>query len=124
MVDVEISKIEGLIHVVRGRRVMLDSDLAALYGVATKQLNQAVRRNSDRFPDDFVLRLTSEEATALRSRFVTLDAPAGRGQHSKYLPLAFTEHGVAMLSSVLRSGRALMGPPDGPRRRIGFSRQG
>jgi hypothetical protein len=84
---------------------MLDSDLAELYQVPTKALNQAVRRNAHRFPADFMFQLTEEEATALRSQSVTLEA--GRGRHSKYAPLAFTEHGVAMLSAVLNSDRAV-----------------
>lgn len=82
---------------------MLDSDLATLYGVETKVLNQAVKRNSQRFPEDFMFKLTKEEC--LRSQIVTLNA--GRGQHLKYLPHAFTENGVAMLSSVLRSEKAI-----------------
>lgn len=83
---------------------MLDSDLAELYEVETKVLNQAVRRNLDRFPDDFMLELTAEEAESLRSQFVTSNV--GRGGR-RYTPLAFTEHGVAMLSSVLRNERAV-----------------
>jgi hypothetical protein len=84
---------------------MLDADLAALYQVPTKAFNQAVQRNLDRFPEDFMFRLTSEEASALRSQIVTLEK--GRGRYPKYAPHAFTEHGVAMLSSVLRSKRAV-----------------
>lgn len=84
---------------------MLDSDLAELYGVATKVLIQAVKRSQKRFPDDFMFQLTIEEATLLRSQIVTLKT--GRGQHRKYLPYAFTEQGVAMLSSVLHSDRAI-----------------
>jgi hypothetical protein len=87
----------------RGQKVMLDRDLAALYGVETKSLNKAVRRNLDRFPADFMFQLTKEEADGLRFQFGTLK----RGQHSKYLPYAFTEQGVAMLSSVLRSQQAV-----------------
>lgn len=90
---------------VRGLRVLLDADLSALYGVETKALNQAVRRNLPRFPADFMFRLTPEETRALRSQFVTLEH--GRGRHRKYQPYAFTEQGVAMLSSVLRSPRAV-----------------
>jgi hypothetical protein len=89
----------------RGQKVMLDTDLADLYQVPTKVLNQAVRRNKDRFPADFMFQLTADEFSALRSQIVTLDT--GRGQHRKYLPYAFTEQGVAMLSSVLRSKRAV-----------------
>jgi len=95
----------SLVLLLRGDKVLLDTDLASLYGVETKALNQAVARNRDRFPEDFMFRLSPEEAEAvrrLRSQSVTLK----RGQHSKYLPHAFTEQGVAMLSSVLRSPRA------------------
>jgi ORF6N domain len=102
---VPIELIERRIYLIRGQRVMLDNDLADLYQVETRSLNQAVRRNSERFPADFMLRLTGEEASALRSQNVILDR--GRGRYSKYAPLAFTEHGVAMLSSVLRSTRAV-----------------
>lgn len=101
-----ISKIGGLIHVVRGQRVMLDEDLAVLYGVKTNKLNEAVRRNLHRFPRDFMFQLTRDETRLLRSRFSTLEI-GGRGRYRKYWPYAFTEHGVAMLSSVLRSPRAI-----------------
>jgi len=84
----------------------MDADLAVLYGVATKVLNQAVHRNLERFPADFMFQLTPEEAASPRSQIVTLDA--GRGRHRKYLPYAFTEQGVAMLSSVLRSRKAVL----------------
>ena len=87
----------------RGEKVLLDHDLAELYGVETKVLKQAVRRNIKRFPDDFMFELTKEENQSLRSQNVTLK----RGQHSKYSPFAFTEQGVAMLSSVLNSERAI-----------------
>jgi ORF6N domain-containing protein len=89
----------------RGHKVLLDSDLAALYGVDTKVLLQAVRRNRERFPEDFMIQLTAAEWSALRSQTVTLKG--GRGQHRKYLPYAFTEQGVAMLSTVLNSDRAI-----------------
>ncbi len=102
---VPLERIEGLILLIRGQKVMLDADLAALYGVEVRTLNQAVKRNLARFPDDFMFQLTAEEAAALRSQSVTLKS--GRGQHRKYLPYAFTEQGVAMLSSVLRSPRAV-----------------
>lgn len=102
---VPVERIEKAILLIRGQKVMLDRDLADLYGVATKVLNQAVRRNLPRFPDDFMFQLTAEEGESLRSQVVTLKA--GRGQHRKYLPYAFTEQGVAMLSSVLNSDRAV-----------------
>ena len=95
-----------MISFVRGEKVLLDSDLAVLYGVKVRVLNQAVRRNRSRFPDDFLFRLTREETTALRrSRSQTVILK--RGQNIKYLPHAFTEQGIAMLSSVLRSPRAV-----------------
>lgn len=98
---------ETRILVVRGHRVLLDSDLAALYGVAVKALNQAVKRNPGRFPPDFMFSLTQQEAVLLRSQIVTSNAPSlGRGGR-RTLPYAFTEQGVAMLSSVLRSERAV-----------------
>lgn len=96
--------IERRILLVRGYKVMLDSDLAELYEVETKVLNQAVRRNLGRFPDDFMFELTVEEAESLRSQIVTSNT--GRGGR-RYNPYVFTEHGVAMLSSVLRSERAV-----------------
>ncbi len=83
---------------------MLDRDLAELYGVETGQLKRAVRRNVDRFPSDFMFVLTIKENNSLRCQFGTLE---GKGKHSKYLPMAFTEQGVAMLSSVLNSKRAI-----------------
>jgi ORF6N domain len=100
-----VEHITQSILVFRGHKVLLDVELAELYGVPTKVLNQAVKRNAERFPEDFMLQLTAEEWSALRSQSVTLKA--GRGQHRKYLPYAFTEQGVAMLSSVLRSPRAI-----------------
>jgi hypothetical protein len=97
-------EIQNMVHVVRGQRVMLDSDLAQLYGVTTSALNQAVQRNAERFPEDFAYQLTQQEFTALISQIVI--SKVGRGGHRK-LPWAFTEHGVAMLSSVLRSPTAI-----------------
>lgn len=82
---------------------MLDSDLAKLYGVKTSNLNKAVKRNLDRFPQDFMFKLTSEEYKSLRFHFGILE----KGKHSKYLPKVFTEHGILMLSSVLNSKRAI-----------------
>lgn len=125
--------IESLIRVIRGQQVILDSDLAMLYGVETKALNQAVKRNSNRFPADFMFQLTKEEASRSRSQIVTLNeneissrsqfatlndeeallksqfvtSKSGRGQNIKYLPYAFTRNGIAMLSSVLRSDTAV-----------------
>jgi len=102
---VPVERIEKAILLIRGKKVMLDADLASLYGVETRVLVQAVRRNLGRFPEDFMFQLSKEEVDFLRSQIVTLKR--GRGQHSKYLPYAFTEQGVAMLSSVLRSPRAI-----------------
>ena len=93
------------ILVLRGQRVIIDGDLAALYGVTTKRFNEQVRRNRERFPEDFMFQLTAQEAAALRSQFATLKT--GRGQHRKYLPYAFTEHGAIMAASVLNSPRAV-----------------
>jgi hypothetical protein len=108
-----------LIRWIRGQKAILDRDLARLYEVEVKVLNQAVKRKWSRFPNDFMFQLTEEEAEALRSQIVTLDAvfmdgsavagpTRGRGRHAKYLPYAFTEQGVAMLSSVLNSNRAVL----------------
>ncbi len=98
-------RIERSILFLRGEKVMLDVGLASLYGVETRYLIQAVKRNIDRFPQDFMFQLTKAEADSLRSQFVILKL--GRGKHSKFLPYAFTEQGVAMLSGVLRSKRAI-----------------
>lgn len=98
------SQIVEKIQIIRAIKVMLDKDLADMYGVEVKVLNQAVKRNSSRFPEDFMFQLTEEEAKHSRSQFVTLNK---RGSNIKYLPFAFTEQGVAMLSSVLRSETAI-----------------
>jgi hypothetical protein len=109
---IPIERIERSILLIRGQKVMLARDLTYLYGVPTKVLNQAVKRHADRFPEDFMFQLTMEEARIwweqvrafrLRSQIVTLK----RGQHIKYRPYAFTEHGILMLSSVLNSKRAI-----------------
>jgi hypothetical protein len=89
----------------KGERVLLDADLARLYGVETRALKQAVRRNIERFPNDFLFELSKEEWDSLRSQIVTLER--GRGKYSKYPPFAFTEQGVAMLSGILNSKRAI-----------------
>jgi len=109
---IPVERIEKAIYLIRGEKVMLDRELAKLYGVTTKAFNQAVKRHADRFPPDFMFQLTIQEARAwwseetssrLRSQSVTLK----RGQHIKYRPNAFTEHGILMLSSVLNSERAI-----------------
>lgn len=99
-----IQNIEQMIYLIRGQKVMLDSDLAELYGVETKVLNQAVKRNLKRFPDDFMFRLTPEEYISLKSQFVA--SKVGRGGKQKQ-PLVFTENGLAMLSGLLNSERAI-----------------
>jgi hypothetical protein len=104
LLPVPVEVIERRIYLIRLQKVMLDADLARLYKVPTKVFNQAVKRNLDRFPEDFMFQLTSSEAGSLRSQFVT--SKIGRGG-SRYLPFVFTEHGVAMLSSVLKSKRAV-----------------
>jgi phage regulator Rha-like protein len=96
--------VERKIFLIRGRKVMIDADLAEMYGVPTKSLNLAVRRNKERFPEDFMFQLTKEEAQSLRFQIET--SKTGRGGR-RYLPYAFTEHGVAMLSAVLNSQRAI-----------------
>ena len=113
-----IKSIQNRIYEIRGERVMLDRDLAALYEIETKRLTEAVKRNLKRFPSDFMFQLTKEEwenlrfqfgtsenSDSLRSQFATLKT--GRGQHSKYLPYAFTEQGIAMLSGILNSDKAI-----------------
>jgi phage regulator Rha-like protein len=114
-----IQSIQNRIYEIRGERVMLDRDLAALYETETKSLNLAVKRNLKRFPADFMFQLTKGEYESLRFQIETLEQSdnslrlqnetlkTGRGQHSKYLPYAFTEQGVAMLSGVLSSDRAI-----------------
>jgi hypothetical protein len=118
-----LERVEPLIHEIRGEKVILDSDLARLYGATTKRLNEQVKRNRERFPDDFMFRLTARESAALRSQFATSSSqtlnPQGdarsrsqiatlkRGENIKYLPYAFTEHGAIMAANVLNSPRAV-----------------
>ena len=101
--NIPLEEIQSQIITLRGEKVMLDKTLADLYGVETKQLKRAVRRNKERFPPDFMIELTREEYESLRSQFGTLK----RGEHSKYPSMVFTEQGVAMLSSVLNSKQAI-----------------
>ncbi|MEK6582131.1 MAG: ORF6N domain-containing protein [Nitrospirota bacterium] len=98
-----VEMIERKIYLIRGHKVLLDSDLAEMYGVEVKHLKRQVRRNITRFPEDFMFQLRKEEYDSLRSHFGTLK----RGEHSKYFPYVFTEQGVAMLSSALNSERAI-----------------
>ncbi len=99
------STIERMIYTIRSEEVMLDSDIAILYGVETRQINQAVSRNIERFPSDFMFTCNTEEWESLRSQNVTLNE-SGRGQHRKYAPKVFTEQGVYMLATVLKSEKA------------------
>lgn len=100
---IPVEQIESKIVVIHNMPVILDSDLAEFYGIETKQLKRAVRRHIQRFPSDFMIQLTKEEYNLLRRHFGTLK----RGEHTKYLPYAFTENGVSMLSSVLNSEKAI-----------------
>jgi len=118
-------RLDSLIRTIRDQKVILDADLAEIYGVQTKVLNQAIKRNADRFPADFMFQLSAEESLSLRSQIVTLETEApdaevdgalrsqfatlktGRGQHRKYLPYAFTEHGALMAANVLNSPEAV-----------------
>lgn len=102
-VSVSEETIVEKIYIIRGQKVMLDRDLADMYAVPTFRLNEAVKRNISRFPEDFMFQLTKDEYSSLRSQFAILE----KGKHSKYLPHAFTEQGVAMLSSVLNSETAI-----------------
>jgi hypothetical protein len=103
--ELALEQITRAIIVVRGQRVILDRELAAIYGVTTKRLNEQVKRNAARFPADFAFRLTTEERRRLRSQFATLEV--GRGRHVKYLPYAFTEHGSIQAANVLSSPRSV-----------------
>jgi phage regulator Rha-like protein len=98
-------QIDSMIRNVRGVRVMLDSDLAVIYGVSTSRFNEAVKRNRNRFPPDFMFQLTAEESASLRSQFAILET--GRGRHRKYRPYAFTEYGALMAANILNSPRAV-----------------
>jgi ORF6N domain len=118
-----LEQVEPLIHEIRGEKVILDADLARLYGVTTKRLNEQVKRNQERFPDDFMFQLTAKESADLRSQFATSSSQGSkpqenarsrsqiatlkRGQNIKYLPNVFTEHGAIMAANVLNSPRAV-----------------
>jgi phage regulator Rha-like protein len=103
-VEIPVERITQLIFVIRGQKVMIDKDLADIYQVPTKYLNQIVRRNIERFPADFMFQMSQEEAESLRWQFATSNKRRGG---RRYFPLVFTEHGVAMLSSVLKSKKAV-----------------
>ncbi|CAN5558564.1 ORF6N domain-containing protein [soil metagenome] len=102
---IPIERIENKIYLIRNHKVMLDANLAEMFGVNTKQFNQAVKRNILRFPKDFMFRLSAKEYNSLRSQIVTLEN--GRGAHRKFLPYVFTEHGAVMLASMLKSKIAI-----------------
>lgn len=106
MIFQTIEDLDTVILTIRGKKVVLSSTLAKLYQVQVKVLLQAVKRNQSRFPEDFMFQLTKLEHDSLRSQFVTLEH-GGKGQHQKYLPYAFTQEGIAMLSSILRSPHAV-----------------
>lgn len=101
--SLETARVEELIRLVHGQRVILDSDLARSYGVSTKQLNQAIKRNGERFPSDFAFKLDNQDVAILRSQIVTSSSYGGR----RYAPYAFTEHGAIMAANVLNSPRAV-----------------
>ncbi len=103
---VPVQDLRRVIQILRGQRVLLDAELAALYGVTTKRLNEQVRRNLDRFPGDFMFQITTEEAADLKSQFATSKAATGRGGR-RYLPYVFTEHGAIQAANVLNSPRAV-----------------
>lgn len=105
--EIEIDQIQNMIYVIRAQKVMLDSDLVQLYGVETKVLNQAVKGNIKRFPADFLLECTTEELETLRSQFVTANGGSIWNHKRRTLPMMFTENGVAMLSGILNSDRAI-----------------
>lgn len=105
--QIDLSEIQNMIYVIRGEKVMLDSDLANLYGVKTKRLNEQVRRNLDRFPEDFMFECNSEDLEVLRSQIATSNAATNWNYRRRYMPMLFTENGVAMLSSVLNSKQAI-----------------
>lgn len=104
---IPFERIEDKIHTIRGKRVMLDADLAGLYGVTTRRLNEQVRRNADRFPVDFAFQLTNQEVSNLMSQNATSSGRASRHGGTRKQPLVFTEHGAIMAASVLNSPRAV-----------------
>ena len=102
---IKFEEVEKRILTIQGQQVLIDGDVAELYGVETRELNQAVKRNLDKFPEGYILSLTQKEYSSLRSQFVTLNE-SGRGQHTKYVPKAFTEKGLYMLATILKSPTA------------------
>jgi len=123
LIRLPTERIETKILMLRGQKVLLDRDLAALYGVSTSSLKRAARRNPERFPEDFMFLLDAQEVADWRCQFGTSNSDR---MGLRYAPMAFTEHGVAMLSSVLKSPRAIqvnvvINPPPPPRKQIGFN---
>lgn len=104
--ELAIEDIKNLIYTIRGKQVMIDSDVANIYHCETKYVNRVVKRNIERFPEEFCFQLNEDEVKVLRCQFVTLNE-IGRGQHRKYLPYVFTEQGIAMLSALLKSDVAV-----------------
>lgn len=103
---VKFNNVENVVVVLRGQQVILDADVAALYNVETKRVNEAVKNNPEKFPEGYILNITDEEWKALRSNNSTLNTKNGRGQHTKYIPKAFTEKGLYMLATILKSPKA------------------
>lgn len=104
---IQLEQIQNMIYLIRGQKVMIDSDLAKLYGVETKRLNEQVRRNKERFPEDFMFECNTEELAVLRSQIATSNSSSFWNPKRRNLPMLFTENGVAMLSSVLNSKQAI-----------------
>lgn len=103
---IRLNEVENRIILLRNQKVLLDSDVAELYGVETKRINEAVKNNPEKFPEGYIVEVSKNELIDLRSKFSTLNLNLGRGQHSKYLPKAFTEKGLYMLATILKSPRA------------------
>ena len=103
---IKYSEVKEKVLTIREQQVLLDSSVAELYGIEVKRVNEAVSNNPDKFPDGYIVELTSDEWNSLRSKISTLNEPKGRGQHTKYIPKAFTEKGLYMLATILKSPRA------------------
>ena len=103
---ISYKEVEERVLTIRGQQVLLDSSVAELYKVETREINQAVKNNPDKFPEGYIIDLTEEEWESLRSKFLILNKPQGRGQHTKYIPSAFTERGLYMLATILKSAKA------------------
>ena len=103
---IKYKEVEEKVLVLREQNAILDRDVAELYGVEAREINQAVKNNPDKFPEEYIITLTTEEWSSLRSKILILNTPSGRGQHAKYTPKAFTERGLYMLATILKSSRA------------------